>query len=82
VGTRASANNDPFDPRIEPSYGIVDARIAHEWDKLELALVGKNLTNTHANLSDNRSITAEVTGRPRLVTNQPQTVGLEFRLKY
>lgn len=82
VGTRTSANNDPFAPRLEPSYGIVDARIAYQWDKLELALVGKNLTNTHANLSDNRSITAEVTGRPRLVTNQPQTIGLEFRLKY
>lgn len=79
VGSSTSANNDPFNPRLRPGYELVDARIALRWGQQELALTGKNLTNTHANLGDNRSIVAEVIGRPRVVTNQPQTFGVEFR---
>ncbi len=51
--------------------------VAH--DKLEVAFVGKNLANEAANLGDNRSIAAETPGRPRLIVNQPRTIGLEFR---
>jgi iron complex outermembrane recepter protein len=82
VGSSISANNDPFDPRVRPSYEIVDSRIALKWGKQELAFVGKNLGNTHANLGDNRSIVAETIGRPRIVTNQPQTFGVEFRSNF
>jgi outer membrane receptor protein involved in Fe transport len=82
VGSSISANNDPFDPRVRPSYEIVDARVALKWGQQELALVGKNLTNTHANLGDNRSIVAETIGRPRIVTNQPETFGVEFRSNF
>ncbi len=82
VGSSISANNDPFEPRVRPAYGIFDARVALDWGRQELALVGKNLTNTHANLGDNRSIVAETIGRPRIVTNQPQTIGLEFRSRF
>jgi hypothetical protein len=48
-------------------------------DKLEVAFVGKNLANEAANLGDNRSLAAETPGRPRLIVNQPRTIGLEFR---
>jgi iron complex outermembrane recepter protein len=82
VGSSTSANNNPFEPRLRPSYEIVDARIALKFGQQELALTGKNLTNTHANLGDNRSIVAEVIGRPRIVTNQPQTFGVEFRSNF
>lgn len=82
VGTSRSANNDPFNPRLRPSYDLVDARIALEWNAQEIALVGRNLRNTHANLADNRSIVAEVTGRPRIVTNAPRTIGVEFRTEF
>jgi hypothetical protein len=82
VGHSWSANNNPFDPRLREPYGLMDARFAFKWDKYQLALVGKNLQNTHANLADNASLGAEVVGRPRIVTNQPRTVGLDFYYKY
>ena len=79
VGSSTSANNDIFDPRIRPAYSLIDARIALHWHDRELAIVGKNLPNEHADLADSRSIFAEDPGRPRIVTNQPRTIGLEFR---
>jgi iron complex outermembrane recepter protein len=87
VGRSFSANNlqnvnGVFETRLRPHYGIVDARIAFTRSNWEFALVGKNLTNEHANLGDNRALAAEVPGRPRLVINQPQTIGLEFRTSF
>ena len=86
IGRSYSANNlsglNAFATRERPGYALLNTRIAYEHEKWEFALVGKNLTNTHANLADSRSIGAETTGRPRLVTNQPQTIGLEFRTHF
>jgi iron complex outermembrane receptor protein len=79
VGGSKSANNDPFNPRTRSPYSLLDARFALAFGRSELALVGKNLTNEHANLADNRSIAVELPGRPRIVTNQPVTIGIEFR---
>ena len=81
VGRSFSANNisaSNFSTRERPSYRLLNARVAYNREPWELALVGKNLTNEHADLADNRSITAEVPGRPRLIVNQPRTVGLEL----
>jgi outer membrane receptor protein involved in Fe transport len=78
VGHSYSANNNPFDPRLRQAYTLLDSRFALTWDKYEVALIGKNLENEHANLSDDASIGAEVIGRPRIVTNQPRTIGLDF----
>jgi iron complex outermembrane recepter protein len=79
VGNSKSANNDPFAPRTRAPYALLDARFALAFAQYEVALVGKNLTNEHANLADNRSIAVELPGRPRIVTNQPITFGIEFR---
>ena len=79
VGESKSANNDPFDPRTRSPYSLLDARCALVFGHSEVALVGKNLTNEHANLADNRSIAVELPGRPRIVTNRPITIGIEFR---
>ena len=79
IGRSFSGNNDPANPRERPAYRLLDARVALVRNKLEIAVVGKNLTNEAANLGDNRSIAAEVPGRPRLFVNQPRTVGVEFR---
>jgi iron complex outermembrane receptor protein len=79
VGESKSANNNPFDPRTRSPYALLDARCALAFGRNEIALVGKNLTNEHANLADNRSIAVELPGRPRIVTNQPITIGIEFR---
>jgi len=78
VGQRYSANNNPYNPRLLSAYSLLDLRFALQWSKSQLALFCKNVTNEHAELADNVSIAAEVIGRPRIVTNQPRTVGLEF----
>ncbi len=82
VGESLSANNDPTNPRIRPPYELLDARFALSRNAYEIALFAKNLTNEHANLADNRSIAAELPGHPRIVTNQPRTIGIELRAKF
>jgi outer membrane receptor protein involved in Fe transport len=82
IGRSFSGNNNPSSPRERPSYRLLDARVAFTNRSLELALVGKNLTNEVANLGDNRSIAAEVPGRPRLFVNQPRTIGVEMRTSF
>ena len=77
-----SANNDVLDPRRRPSYTLVDFRFGIRDDRYEFTVFGKNLTNVHANLADNRSIAAETPGLPRIVTNRPRTVGVEARMKF
>jgi iron complex outermembrane recepter protein len=78
VGSSYSANNSPTDPRKRPAYHLLNARFGFGNGRTEFALVGKNLTNETTNLADNRSIAAEVPGRPRLFLNQPRTIGVEF----
>jgi outer membrane receptor protein involved in Fe transport len=82
IGRSYSGNNDPLDPRLRPSYRLINTRFALSHDKFEVALVGKNLADEVANLGDSRSIAAEVPGRPRLFVNQPRTIGLEFTQKF
>jgi len=82
IGRSFSGNNDPIDPRERPAYRLLDGRLAFTHGSLELALVGKNLTNEVANLADSRSIAAEVPGRPRLFVNQPRTIGIDFRAHF
>jgi iron complex outermembrane receptor protein len=87
VGNSYSANNlvnvnGIFETRLRPHYGLADARVALGNARWEFALVGKNLTNEHVNLGDNRALAAEVPGRPRLVVNQPETIGVEFRATF
>lgn len=77
-----SANNNPFVPRVRAAYGLLNARFALDFSKYQVALFGKNLQNTHADLADNASIAAEVVGRPRIVTNQPRTIGLDFVARF
>ncbi len=78
VGRSYSSSNASDLSRERPSYRLLDARVAFTHGLTELALVGKNLTNEVTNLGDNRSIAAEVPGRPRLFINQPRTIGVEF----
>ena len=82
VGSSFSANNNPTEPRKRPAYRLLNARFAFTNGRTELALVGKNLTNEVTNLGDNRSIAAEVPGRPRLFLNQPRTIGVEFTQRF
>jgi hypothetical protein len=76
VGSSYSSNNQQS--RKRPAYHLLNARFGFGNGRTEFALVGKNLTNETTNLADNRSIAAEVPGRPRLFLNQPRTIGIEF----
>jgi iron complex outermembrane recepter protein len=82
MGSSYSANNNPTEPRKRPAYRLLNARFAFSNGKTEFALVGKNLTNEVTNLGDNRSIAAEVPGRPRLFINQPRTIGIEASVHF
>ena len=88
VGRSFSANNlapdanGVFLTRERPSYNLLDMRVALARFPYELALVAKNLANEHANLGDSRSIAAETPGRPRLLLNQPRTIGMEVRASF
>ena len=82
VGRSFSGNNDPSNPRERGAYRLFDARFAFQHGTFEMAFVGKNLADEVANLGDNRSIAAEVHGRPRLFVNQPRTIGVEFRQSF
>src|SRR5947207_8359196 len=79
VGSSVSSANASVFPRERPAYRLLDARLALSNGATEIALVGKNLTNEVTNLGDNRSIAAEVPGRPRLFLNQPRIIGVEIR---
>jgi outer membrane receptor protein involved in Fe transport len=77
-----SANNSPTNPRVRPDYTLVDVRLGVRQDQYEVTAFARNLTNEHANLSDNVSIGAEYPGRPRIVTNRPRTIGVESRIRF
>ena len=77
VGSSYSSSNTTDLSRKRPAYRLLDARLGFSNGPTELAIVGKNLTNEVTSLGDNRSIAAEVPGRPRLFINQPLTVGVE-----
>jgi iron complex outermembrane recepter protein len=87
IGKSYSANNlnnvnGIFETRERPSYEIFNMRLALTQQTWQVAIVGRNLANEHANLGDSRSIAAETVGRPRILTNQPRTIGVEFRTHF
>jgi hypothetical protein len=51
-------------------------------DRYECTAFVKNLTNEHANLGDAILIGAELPGQPRILINQPPTVGVEERVRF
>jgi outer membrane receptor protein involved in Fe transport len=78
-----SANNSSqLDPRLRPSYEIVDLRFGFQLGKAEVSVFAKNITNENANFSDLPSLAAELPTRPRIVTNRPRTVGLEVTTRF
>jgi outer membrane receptor protein involved in Fe transport len=81
-GRSFSANNEPTNPRLRPSWALINLRAGVTKDMWEVTLFADNVTNTRANLADNRSIAAEVGGRPRIVSNRPRTIGLEARARF
>jgi outer membrane receptor protein involved in Fe transport len=82
IDESVSVNQSITAPRVRPSYNILDARLGMYVGSWNISLFAKNLTDEHANLSDNRSLAAEDPRRPRIVTNRPRTIGIDVRWVY
>ena len=77
-----SANNDRVNPRLRPSYSLVNLHLGVRAQRWETATFVNNIGNTHANLGDDISEVGEVPGRPRIYVNPPRSVGLEATLRW
>ena len=69
-GESKSFNNGTVNGR--DSWSAVNLRAGVMNEIWELILFMDNATDERANLADNRSIAAEMPGRPRIVTNRPR----------
>ncbi|NOZ41999.1 MAG: TonB-dependent receptor [Alphaproteobacteria bacterium] len=81
-GRSFSASNDPVNPRLRPKWNALNLRAGIIYNDWEITLFATNITNTHANLGDSRSIAAETPGRQRLSTNRPRTIGIDVRRNF
>ncbi|MCF6195906.1 MAG: TonB-dependent receptor, partial [Emcibacter sp.] len=79
-GRSFSSNNG--EQRTRPAWTALNLRAGVIRDEWEITLFVDNVTNTHANLADSRSIAAETPGRQRIVTNRPRTIGIDVRTQF
>ena len=79
-GESTSFNNGTVVDR--DSWSALNLRAGVLTERWEVTLFADNVTDERANLADNRSIAAEMPGRPRIVTNRPRTMGLEARYRF
>jgi len=82
TGESFSGNNTPLNPSRRPAYNITDLRLGVRHDRYEIVSFVKNLTNEHANLGDAVLLGAELPGQPRILINQPRTLGIEARMRF
>ncbi|WP_405415714.1 TonB-dependent receptor [Maribacter sp. Asnod1-A12] len=76
-----------YEPEIEPelvypSYTLINARIGYTFNKTQIALFGKNLTNTQANFGSISSFAGNLPGRERFATNRPITLGINIKQNF
>lgn len=79
-GDSTSFNNGAIVDR--DSWQALNLRAGVQKDNWDITAFADNLTDERANLADNRSIAAEMPGRPRIVTNRPRTIGVEARYRF
>ena len=82
VGESISRVVDSGNPRIRPSYQILNARFGVRSGRFEVAAFIDNLLDEDAVLADNRTLAAEAIGRPRIVRNRPRTFGVDIRANF
>lgn len=77
-----SGNNSPTTPLLRPSYAIANLRIGASFGVGELALFADNVFDEAANYADIPPLGVQTPGRPRIVVNQPRTIGMEWRRNF
>jgi outer membrane receptor protein involved in Fe transport len=70
-----------------PAYSLVNGRIGVNWDKSELSINGRNLTNAKPNLGDIGYVgyaqyTSAGTVMPQVATLQPLTVTIQYKYNF
>jgi len=88
VGDSLSSVSSASEVLVRPAYNLVNGRLGVRWDRYEIALFLRNLTNAKPNLGDLNPISysryvLNAEGQPvilpRVATLEPFTFGLEFR---
>ncbi|MBE9540205.1 MAG: TonB-dependent receptor, partial [Proteobacteria bacterium] len=67
---------------VRDDWSTLNLRAGMLNDSWEVIMFADNVTDERANLSDNRSIAANMPGRARVITNRPRTIGVEARLRF
>jgi iron complex outermembrane recepter protein len=65
-----------------PSYDLVGVRAGVETERWSAVLFVDNATNKVALLSDTGALSANISTLNRVATNQPRTIGVEFKFKF
>lgn len=82
TGSSLSGNNSPTTPLRRPSYAIANLRLGASFGAGEFALFADNVFDEAANYADIPPLGVQAPGRPRIVVNQPRTLGVEWRRNF
>jgi outer membrane receptor protein involved in Fe transport len=77
-----SGNNSPTTPLPRPSYEIANLRLGGAFGVGGVAFFVDNVFDEAANYADIPPLGVQTPGRPRIVVNQPRTIGLEWRRNF
>jgi outer membrane receptor protein involved in Fe transport len=82
TGSSRSGNNNPTLPLVRPSFQLVNLRLGVDVRGARIALFAENLFDEAANYADIPPLGVQTPGRPRIVVNQPRTLGIEWRQNF
>jgi outer membrane receptor protein involved in Fe transport len=74
-----SGNNSPTVPLRRPSFDIANLRVGAAFGDNEITLFARNVFDESANYADIPPLGVQTPGRPRIVVNEPRTIGIELR---
>ncbi len=82
TGGSWSGNNNPINLLRRPAYEVANARLGAEFGLGRISLFVDNIFDKAANYADIQPLGVQTPGRPRIVVNQPRTIGIEWRRNF
>lgn len=82
TGGSWSGNNNPTTPLRRPAFKVANARLGAEFGLGRISLFVDNVFDEAANYADIPPLGVQTPGRPRIVVNQPRTIGIEWRRNF